>query len=310
MKVLVTGATGFVGLPLVRALAAAGYGVVAVARRPGQDMPGVERRVVEDLAKLDIRDLVELLAGCEAVVHAAAIAHIGKDVPAERYRAVNQVATGRLAEAAAISSIRRFVFVSSIRAQSGPSAAGVLTEETPARPTDAYGASKLEAERLVAAHLPEAVILRPTLVAGPGARGNLAALMKVAETGLPLPVGGLAGKRSLVSLDSLVAAILRGLDPSLMPPGCYIVCDEPPLTLAEMLAEIAAAGGRPSRVFGLPSALLGPLCRLLGKGDAFERVSGSLVASAAKLKATGWEPAMTARQAIKQMTTTIPSPPA
>lgn len=301
MKVLVTGASGFVGRALVRALRAAGHQVAAVVRRSGPEEPGIEQRVAPDLAALDLRDLAQLISGCDAVVHAAAIAHIGKDVPDERYRAVNQVATGRLAEAAATVGIHRFVFLSSIRAQSGPFADGVLTEDTPARPTDAYGTSKLEAERLVTRWFPEAVILRPTLVVGPGAKGNLAALLRVTETGLPLPAGGLTGLRSLVSLESLIAAILRGLDPALLPAGTYVVCDDPPLSLPEMLAEMAAARGKSSRVFSLPPAILGPLCRLLGKGGAFERISGSLVASSARLKATGWQPAMTAREAIRKM---------
>lgn len=307
MKVLVTGAGGFVGRPVVAALSLDGHDVRGALRDAAGATGDIEWRSTGDLAALDVRALAELASGCDGVIHAAAIAHIGPDVPAARYRAVNTDLSARLAEAARIAGVRRFVFVSSIRAQAGPSAEGVLTEDTPARPTDDYGSSKLEAERLVRAAFPAAVVLRPTLVVGPGAKGNLAALLQVAGTGLPLPVGGLAGRRSLVSVESLVAAILRGLDPALLPAGVYIVCDEPPLSLPEIVALVAAARGRGPRVFGLPATLLGPLCRLFGKRDAWERVAGSLVADAARLRATGWRSAMPIGEAVRRMAAAPPA---
>jgi UDP-glucose 4-epimerase len=301
VSVAVTGANGFVGDALVRRLAAVGRPVIAIGRRQGLAYPGVTWRTAAAIEGLDRAGWSDLLAGAEAVVHCAGIAHIGKGVPAETYRAVNLEATERLSEAAAAQGIGRFVFLSSIRAQSGPSAEGVLSEDTPARPTDDYGRTKLEAERAVIRAIPAAVILRPVLVAGPGAKGNLAQLLAAAATGLPLPFDGFRGRRSVVSLASLTGAIRHALSVPAIAPGRYIVADDGALTLGDMLREMRRELGKPERVFAVPAGLIRAPLRALGRGDAAERLSDDLLADAAKLKATGWRPATTAIQAIRMV---------
>src|SRR3712207_4500344 len=143
------------------------------------------------------------LAGVRAVIHSAGLAHGMSGLPEDDYRAINTEATVALARAAARAGARRFVFLSSIRAPSGPTAREVLTEDLEARPTDAYGRSKLDAERGLAEVGIDWVALRPVLVYGPGVKGNMAALLKLAKLALPLPLGGLTGRRSLLSVENL-----------------------------------------------------------------------------------------------------------
>ena len=183
MRILVTGASGFVGRALVEDLATQGHRVRAAMRQPAD----IFSRTVEVVAVSDLARPLEwrpLLADMDAVVHLAGIAHITSGVADDLYDRVNRAATAALASAAARDRIQRLVFVSSIRAQTGPTTVHALTEADPPHPIDAYGRSKLAAEDAIrAADLPF-TILRPTLIYGPGVKGNLASLMRVARLAL------------------------------------------------------------------------------------------------------------------------------
>ena len=147
----------------------------------------------------------QALAGVDAVIHSAGIAHAMSGVPEDDYRLLNTEATIRLAQAAQRAGARRFVFLSSIRAQCGPVEDDVQTESMEPKPVDAYGRSKLAAEQGLATLDLDWVALRPVLVYGPGVKGNMAELIRLARSRLPLPFGGLTARRSLLSLDNLVA---------------------------------------------------------------------------------------------------------
>ena len=206
-RVLVTGASGFVGRALVDALADAGHRVRATTR---QGAEAKFRVGVETVATGDYRQPVDwapLLTGVDSVVHLAGIAHIGPAIDEAAYDRVVHLATAELAAACSKAAVRRLVFMSSVRAQSGPAADGVLTENDAPRPTEAYGRAKLRAEAAVSAAGVPWTILRPTMVYGAGAKGNLARLLRVADSPWPLPFAGLANQRSLVSLDNLIAAV-------------------------------------------------------------------------------------------------------
>jgi UDP-glucose 4-epimerase len=234
--------------------------------------------------------MANALAGVDAVIHSAGLAHAMSGLPEDVYRAINTDATIGLARAAARAGARRFVFLSSIRAQSGPVASSVLTEGLPPEPTDMYGRSKLDAERGLAETAIDWVALRPVLVYGPGVKGNMAALLRLAQLPLPLPLGRLAGRRSLLSVDNLVDAIdvvLRAPAPLKRP---LIVADPEPLTLPEMIAALRAGLGRKPGLVPVPSWLVDQAFRLTGRAEMYQRLAGSLVADPAALKALGWTP--------------------
>ena len=288
-RVLVTGATGFCGRVLVTRLAAAGYDVRAVVRRPpAPPLPaGVETALHADLA--GSADWAPLLAGVDAVVHLAGIAHVARGIPEDRYDRVNHRATAELAHAAQRAGVKHLVFVSSIRAQCGPAADHVLTEADTPRPSDAYGRSKLAAEAAVAAAGVPFTILRPVLIYGPGLKGNLAMLARLAALPVPLPFAGFANRRSLLGVDNLAGAILFVLATPATHGETYVVADPQPITLSEIVAALRPGG--PPRLFALPQGLVAAAIRVVGGTDAWDRLSGELMAFPGKLMAAGWSPA-------------------
>jgi nucleoside-diphosphate-sugar epimerase len=287
-RILVTGATGFIGRAAVADLAAAGHAVRAAVRRlPAAFPPGVEVRQHDDLAG-DV-DWRLLLAGIDAVVHLAGIAHARHDAP-EPYDRINHRATARLAAVARDTGIERFVFVSSIRAQTGPAADHVVTETDLPRPTDAYGRSKRAAEIALAQSGVPFTILRPVLVYGPGAKGNLRALMRLAALPLPLPFGGLANKRSLVSLANLLAAVRHVLQRTESSGETYLVADPHPLSFADIVTSIRAGLGRSPGLFAVPPAFVRPVLIAAGRRHSADQLMGSLVVDPTTLLAAGWRP--------------------
>lgn len=300
-RVLVTGAAGFIGRPLVAALAQAGYAVRAAAReRRGLSFPpGIEVVALPDLTQPV--DWHLLLRGIDAVVHLAAIAHVGRDVPDATYDRVNHLATADLARAAATAGVSRFVFMSSTRAQAGAAADHPLTEADEPRPTDAYGRAKLAAEAAVRAAGAPHTILRPGLVYGPGAKGNLVSLMRLAALPLPLPFGAFSNKRSLLALDNLIAAVRFALEDARAVNQTFLVADPAAISVAELVAMLRAASGRAPWLVPVPRALLKTALGLIGRRAAFDRLAGTLVVDPSKLLAAGWQPVIDSKTAIHQM---------
>lgn len=300
-RVLVTGASGFIGRPLTAALAQAGYAVRAAAReRRGLSFPpAVEPAALPDLTQPV--DWHPLLSGIDAVVHLAAIAHVGRDIPEATYDRVNHLATAELARAAAAAGVTRFVFMSSTRAQAGAAADHPLTEADEPRPTDAYGRSKLAAEAAVRTSGVPYTILRPGLVYGPGAKGNLASLIRLAALPLPLPFGALSNKRSLLALDNLIAAVRFALEDARATNETFLVADPEPVTVAELVALMRTAAARKPGLVSIPPGLLGAALGLIGQRDAFDRLAGTLEIDPSKFLAAGWQPVVDTATAIRQM---------
>lgn len=297
MRVLVTGATGFVGQGLVPALVAAGYSVRIALREPGPLPPGVDAAVIGDISRPLNRSFV--LDGTDAVVHAAGIAHQGPDVPASLYKRVNTDATIEIARAAARVGVKRFVFLSSIRAQSGPFSDAVLTEDMPAQPTDDYGRSKLAAEEALRGIGLPCTVLRPVLIHGTGVRYNMAALMKLAASPWPLPLGALKAKRSIVARDHLTDAVLLALTSDAMSGGTFIVADPEPLTVAEMVTALRKGYDRGPSLLPVPASLLRAAAAAAGRTETVERLMGSLVADPSRLIAAGWRPRLASAAALE-----------
>ncbi|ACL55087.1 NAD-dependent epimerase/dehydratase family protein [Methylobacterium nodulans] len=297
--IALTGATGFIGRHLLRDLTARGYRVRVLLRRPVALPPGASGAVVGDLARP--QNMAAALTGVDAVVHSAGLAHAMSGAPEDDYRTFNTEATRGLAQAAARARVRRFVFLSSIRAQSGPSAAGVLTEADAPTPTDAYGRSKLAAEEALAAVDIDFAALRPVLVYGPGVKGNMAALLALAARPLPLPLGGLKGRRSIVSVESLADAIATVLHAPGELRRPFIVTEAEPLTVPEMLTALRAGLGRPPGLWPVPALLFDAALRLAGRGEVRERLSGSLMARADALGALGWTAPRDSREGLEAL---------
>ncbi|HXF54177.1 MAG TPA: NAD-dependent epimerase/dehydratase family protein [Hyphomicrobiaceae bacterium] len=300
--VLVTGASGFVGRYLVPYLAGAGWRVRAAARSietipADEDISPV---AIPDLASLlDWRPLVD---GVSHVVHLAAIAHAAAQVPERAYHDVNAAAVRRLAAAARDVGVRRVVLLSSVRAQSGPSAVGVLNEHIPPHPIDLYGRTKLLGEQWLAETLSDGptdwVVLRPVLLYGPGVKGNMRTLERLARRPLPLPIGALSGRRSLLGLISLASAILHALTSPAATRATFLVAEPGPLTPPQIVAALRRGLGRSPGVFTIPLGPLRTIMRLTGRSATWERLTGDLLVDTSALERTGWRPLQTAEEGL------------
>ncbi len=262
--IALTGATGFIGQYLLRELPKRGYRLRVLLRRPSVIPMESASAVVGDLARP--QNMAAALADIDAVIHSAGIAHAMSGLPEDDYRMLNTQATIRLAQAAQRAGVRRFVFLSSIRAQSGPTADRVLTEALAPQPTDAYGRSKLAAEQELAQLDLDWVALRLTLVYGPGMKGNMEELVRLARSPYPLPLARFHARRSLLSLENLAAAIETVLAVPQRLARAFIVADEETLTIPEMITSLRRGLGRRPGLVPVPPRLIELALRAAGRG--------------------------------------------
>jgi UDP-glucose 4-epimerase len=252
--------------------------------------------VVGDLARP--QNMAAALADVDAVIHSAGLAHAMSGLPEDDYRMLNTEATVGLARAAQRAGAKRFIFLSSIRAQAGATADQVLTEDLAPQPTDAYGRSKLAAEQGLAALDLDWVALRLVLVYGAGVKGNMAELIRFARSPYPLPLGLLHAKRSLLSLDNLVAAIDTVLTAPERLRRPLIVADPKALTIPEMIAALRGGLGRRPGLIPIPLSLLETALRVAGRTEIYHRLAGSLVADPSAISRLGWAPTVTTPEGL------------
>lgn len=290
-RLLVTGASGFIGRAVISAFAQDGHPLRAASRRPPQPPFAANVEVAQHADLSQPVDWAPLLGGIDQVIHLAGIAHT-RGVAPQLYDRINRQATAELAAAAARAGVRQFVFVSSIRAQSGPSADHALTECDAAAPSDAYGRSKLAAEEAARASGVPFTMLRPVLVYGPGVKGNFALLLRAARSHWPLPVGDFVNRRSLLGIDNLISALRFVLSAPATIGQTYVVADPGiPPRLADVMATLRRAQGRWPLVVPCPTQYLEIPLRLLGRDELWERLGGNLRVDPGKLLAAGWRPA-------------------
>lgn len=300
-RILVTGASGFIGRTLTANLASAGHSVRAAMRQPADIFP----RPVEVIGVSDLTRPVEwrpLLRDIDTVVHLAGITHGGPGIGQQDYDRVNRLATAELVRTAKMMGIGHLVFMSSIRAQSGPKSTSPLREDNVPRPTDAYGLSKLAAEDAVRAANVPFTILRPALIYGPGVKGNFARLIELARTSWPLPLGLCHNRRSLLARQNLIDAIHVVLTSSVAKGETYIVADPTALTMAEIITALREGEGRRPGLLPVPPALIALASRAFNRTDDWERVGGTLIADPAKLTRIGWKAACDTRSGLMALT--------
>lgn len=308
MKVLLTGATGFVGRGVLEAFAAIPELrlAVAVRTRLSGEYPGVEIHSIDGLN--GAQDWTSALAGVDVVVHAAARVHVMCDTaddPLAEFRAVNVEGTLNLARQAAAAGVRRFIFISSIKVNGEltPPGRPFRAEDRPA-PADPYGQSKLEAERalsqLAEAHAMEWVVIRPPLVYGPGVGANFASLMRAVQRQLPLPFALVHNRRSLVARDNLVDLLRVCLGHERAANQVFLVSDDHDLSSAELCRRLAATLGVRPRLLPVPVVLLQGLAALFGRRAQAQRVLGSLQVDIGKTRELlGWRPPVSVDQALE-----------
>ena len=305
MNILLTGATGFIGSEMARQLNLKQETRLALALRSPKTMTEGLIHVVGDLTA--DTDWSVALKDQQVVIHTAARAHIMKDEvvdPVLEYCRVNVDGTLNLAKQAAAAGVRRFIFISSIGVN-GNINTGPFTAADQPEPVDAYAQSKWMAEqglwRIQNETGMELVIIRPPLVYGANAPGNFSALMRWVKRGVPLPLGAVHNKRTLIGLDNLVDLVIRCIDHPAAANQMLLAGDGEDISTTELLRGVAKAMGRPARLIPVPVTWLKLAATLIGKKATAEKLLGSLQVDISKTRELlGWEPPVTVEEGLKR----------
>mgnify|MGYP001031521812 CR=1 FL=1 len=306
MRILVTGAAGFVGIPVCDALSASGHSVTAVTRAEPAAALAAER--TEVLGQLSgATDWSGVLSGVDAVVHLAGRAHVLEEDQraAERlYREANVEVLEGLAEAAVRHGVKRLVFVSSIKVNGEETHGAPFSADQPPAPEDAYGRSKALAEQRlseIAGDRMEWVILRPPLMYGPGVRGNMARLLAIADRGWPVPLGSIRNARDLLYVGSFADLIATAVVAPAAANRIFLARDGEPLSTPDLFREIAAALGKRAMVLPCPVAVLEVAGRITGRQAEVRRLVGDLrIDDGETRRALAWTPRVSRDEALRR----------
>ena len=296
-RVLVTGATGFVGRALCARLAELGFSVRCAVRNPpsAQSHSTFETVVTGELGTDS--NWPEALQGIAIVFHLAARTHVLHETADDaytEYRRINVEGTRSLAQAAVRADVRRMVFLSSIKVTGEHTEGQPYSEASAPQPEDAYGVSKWEAEQALCAIAHGSslapVILRPPLVYGAGVKGNFLRLMRWIDRGVPVPFASINNRRSLIFVDNLADALVTAATSPQAAHKTYLISDSEDVSTPALFRAIAAAMQRRPRLLPFPPALLRAAGAALGKGGEMRRLTGSLQIDSAKFRnELGWQ---------------------
>lgn len=307
MRILITGANGFVGNSLESWLEEQGYQLYLASRNGHSGS-------AKSIAMGNIETFDEWnkhLVDIDIVIHLAARVHQmdDEDNTGLLYQRTNVEATVRLAEAAAECRIKRFIFLSTIKVNGEATLKGeaFLATDPPA-PQDAYGESKLQAElalkKIASSSAMELVIIRPPLVYGPGVKANFSRLVELAQGGMPVPFAGISNYRNMVSVNNLCDLIAHCIDNPRAAGGTFLVSDDKAYSTADIIREVRSILGLPHRLFYFPPDILKLLLTLVGKRAVAERLLSNIeVDITLTTKTLDWTPKYTLQQTLKKMLT-------
>lgn len=302
MRILVTGANGFVGRELCKTLRLQGYEVRAAARHASNGDSVQIGNIGPET------DWSYALSGVDTIVHLAARVHIMQEMsknPLESFRSVNVLGSGRLALMAAKVGVKRFVYVSSISVHGNSTGERAYAEEDETQPHSPYAISKWEGElalRRIAEDFGfDLVIVRPPLVYGPGVGGNFMRLMRWADRGWPLPLGSARNLRSFIGIDNLVDLLVRCLEHPKAPGETFLVADGEDLSTPDLIRRLADHLGRPARIISFPVGILQAVAKISGQGDVMDRLCNCLRVNAEKARRVlGWQPLVPLDEGLKR----------
>ncbi len=304
--ILITGANGFIGRSLCGFLEKKGCFVRGAVRCVSDGLSGVSEYITVG----DIHESTDwrcALAGVDTVIHGAARVHIQRDRAEdslEAFRKVNVLGTERLARMAVQAGVRRFIFISSVKVN-GEGALRPYCERDVPDPQDAYGMSKREAEdsliRIAQETGLETVIVRLPLVYGPGVKANFKSLIKIAGSGLPLPLKGINNLRSFLYVGNLTDVLMACIRHPLAKGETFLVSDGQDVSTADLIKMIACALDKKPILFYVHPGILKAVSALAGKTEELEKLTGSLFVDSSKIRnVLGWKPPFTMEEGIRE----------
>ncbi len=306
--VLITGADGFIGKALCAEMVSRGWKVRASvrSREKIKSLPE-EIQVIETGSIGPDTQWAHASNDVESVVHLAGRVHVMEDSssnPLSEYRIVNTAGTESLARSAASSGVRRFIFMSTVKVNGEGRGVPYCEDDIPG-PSDPYGISKWEAEKIIKAIAGETgmetVIIRAPMVYGPEVKANFLKLLKIVDRGIPMPFAGVKNKRSMIYLGNLVDVIMTCLTHPEAGQKTYLVSDDYDISTPELIRKIATALGKPARLFYLPLFMLRLAGAITGKSQAIDRLTNSLAVDLSRIKRElNWNPPFTLAQGLKQ----------
>jgi UDP-glucose 4-epimerase len=299
--VMLTGSSGFVGRHMAPALARSGWAV----RRAVRKLTGnADEATIDSIGP--VTDWRAALAGVDAVVHLAARVHHRREEHAvELYRIVNLEGTLHLARCAAEAGVRHFIFVSTVLVH-GRTTDGrrPFNESDVLTPRGLYGMSKAAAEaglrQLAQSSQMKVTIIRPPLIYGSGAKGNMALLEKAVGFGIPLPFADVHNRRAFISVENLTSFVLHRLSHPDGQFNIFLVADDEQVSTPEFIERLAAAAGKPARLFSMPRLVLSSLFSITGRNEANESLFGSLELDLSKVASTGWRPLIGLNEGLRR----------
>lgn len=306
MRILVTGANGFVGQALCEQALKEGFLVRGSLRKPSDALPNIEKVIIGEIN--DETKWSAALHNVDVVIHLAARVHVMRESaenPIEEFRKVNVAGTEHLARSAAACGVKRLVFVSSIGVHGKQTILGrSFSELDNPYPHNDYALSKWEGELALhrVAHETglEVVIIRPPLVYGADAPGNFAQMLKVLAKNIPLPLASIENRRSLVYIGNFVDVLLKCATHEAAAGQTYLVSDGEDVSTPDLLRQLGAAMGHPAHLWPCPPVLLKLAGRLVGKSGQIERLLGSLQVDSSKIRRElGWQPPYTLQQGLQ-----------